>query len=220
MRGLFIALEGPEGSGKTTQATRLAERLRQQFDAVIVTREPGGTVAGERIRAILLDQMECAILPETEALLLAAARAQHVGEVILPALERGAAVVCDRFVDSSLAYQSGGRGLPLSEVLAINRMATMGLQPDLRVLLDLPVEEGLRRRFGGAGEVNRIDLAGTEFHERVRACYHQLVAADPVAWVVSDASRPPAAVAEDLWNAVAAMLAHSAGAGKRGRQSA
>jgi dTMP kinase len=220
MAGLFIVLEGPEGSGKTTQARTLAGRLSERFDEVIVTREPGGTLTGERIRSILLDQIECAILPETEALLLAAARAQHVGEVILPALERGAAVVCDRFVDSSLAYQSGGRGLPLDEVRAINRMATMGVEPDLRVLFDLPVEVGLERRFGGSDAVNRIDLAGVEFHERVRSCYHTLVAATPEAWVVIDANRPPAEVAAELWKAVAAGIASLAGAGERGRQSA
>lgn len=220
MPGLFIALEGPEGSGKTTQARLLAERLRGRFAEVIVTREPGGTPAGERIRAILLDQMECAILPATEALLLAAARAQHVGEVILPALERGAAVVCDRFVDSSLAYQAGGRGLPIEEVRSINRLATGGLEPDLRILFDLPVDVGLRRRFGGAGEVNRIDLAGIEFHERVRACYHRLVEADPDAWVVIDAGQSPAQVASDLWQVVEARLTQPAGTGERGRHSA
>ena len=220
MSGLFIALEGPEGSGKSTQARRLAERLRDRFEEVIVTREPGGTTVGERIRAILLDQMECAILPETEALLLAAARAQHVGEVIRPALERGAAVVCDRFVDSSLAYQSGGRGLPLAEVWAVNRMAIQGIEPDIRVLLDLPAEDGLRRRLGGAGEINRIDLAGIEFHQRVRACYHQLVAADPESWVVIDASRPRAEVATELWRAVTAHPALAGPAGAQGGKTA
>jgi dTMP kinase len=220
MPGAFIVLEGPEGAGKTTQARLLAERLRQRFPEVVVTREPGGTAAGERIRAILLDQFDCAILPETEAFLYAAARAQHVVEVIRPALERGAAVVCDRFVDSSLAYQSGGRGLDLAEVQAIQRMAVRGVEPDLRVLLDLPVEEGLRRRLDSAAEVNRLDLAGVEFHERVRGCYHQLVAAAPDRWVVIDASRDPDAVATDLWQAVDDRLNLLAGAGKRGRQSA
>ncbi|MFM9108296.1 MAG: dTMP kinase [Chloroflexota bacterium] len=220
MAGLLIALEGPEGAGKSTQARLLAGRLRERFAEVIVTREPGGTAAGERIRSILLDQMECAILPETEALLLAAARAQHVGEVIRPALERGAAVVCDRFVDSSLAYQAGGRGLPLAEVRAVNRIAIREVDPDLRVLLDLPAEVGLRRRLGGAGEVNRIDLEGIDFHRRVRACYHELVAADPGAWVVIDASRPRADVASELWRAVAALPALPAPLDSQGGHSA
>ena len=220
MQGPFIVLEGPEGAGKTTQARYLAERLRERYPEVVVTREPGGTAAGERIRAILLDQMECAILPESEALLYAAARAQHVAEVIRPALLRGAAVVCDRFVDSSLAYQSGGRGLPLIDVQSIQRMATQGIEPDLRLLLDLPVEVGLQRRFGAGDEVNRLDLAGVEFHRRVRSCYHELVAAAPDRWAVIDASGTPDAVCAAVWKAVEERLGPPSGAGEQGRHSA
>jgi dTMP kinase len=146
------------------------------------------------------------MLAETEALLLLAARAQHVAEVVRPALAAGRVVVCDRYVDSTLAYQGGGRGLPLAELRRLNHFATGGLMPDLRLLLDLPVEVGLARRLGGAGEVNRLDLADRAFHERVRAAYLELAAAEPAGWAVIDAARPAAAVAEDVAAAVRRLL--------------
>src|SRR5262249_44090333 len=151
-----------EGAGKSTQARLLAIRLKSEGLDVVLTREPGGTPIAEQVRKILLDQANCAMLAETEALLYSAARAQHVGDVIRPALERGAVVVCDRFADSTLAYQGGGRGLSMGDLRAVQRLATGGLTPALRILVDLPVEVGLRRRFGAADEVNRLDVAGVD----------------------------------------------------------
>jgi dTMP kinase len=206
VRGLFVAVEGPEGAGKSTLVRSLADRLRNAGFEPVATREPGGTALGEAIRGLLLAEEARAMLPATEALLYAAARAQHVGELIRPALARGAVVVCDRFVDSSLAYQAGGRGLPLDDVRAAQRLALGGLEPDLRVLLDLPVDEGLARRFGSPEAPNRLDLESVSFHRRVRSAYHDLVRSAPAAWVVIDAGRPPAAVAEDAWQAVLARL--------------
>lgn len=212
MAGRFVVLEGPEGAGKTSVARALAARLADTGREAVLTREPGGTVLGEQLRRVLLEAGGRAILPATEALLFAAARAQHVSEVIGPALARGAVVVCDRFVDSSLAYQAGGLGLPLSEVRAIQRLAVHEVRPDLRVLLDLPVADGLARRFD-AGEPNRVDLADLAFHERVRVAYHDLVRADPAGWVVVDARQPLAAVADAAWLAVRRVATDAADGG-------
>jgi dTMP kinase len=206
MNGRFIVFEGPEGSGKSTQARRLADWLRQAELEVVLTREPGGTPLGERIRDLLLAHDAYAMLPEAEALLYAAARAQHVGEVVRPALARSAAVVCDRFVDSSIAYQAGGRGLPIDEIRAIQRLAIGDVRPDLRILLDLPVIEGLRRRFAAGEEINRFDRAETAFHERVRDAYLRLAAAEPEQWAVIDAAQPPDAVFRDVIAAVEMRL--------------
>jgi dTMP kinase len=211
--GWFIVLEGPEGAGKSTVARALAARLQAEGREVIATREPGGTALGEAIRSLLLDPASAAMLPGTEALLYAAARAQHVGELIRPAVARGAIVVCDRFVDSSLAYQAGGRGLPYADVVAAQRLALCGLRPDLKILLDLPVAEGLARRFGSGEAPNRLDLAELAFHERVRTAYHDLVRADPADWAVIDARQPPDVVAEAAWAVVAARLPATAAGG-------
>ncbi|MEA2532032.1 MAG: dTMP kinase [Thermomicrobiales bacterium] len=202
MSGIFIVFEGPEGSGKTTQARRLATRLSAQGRDVVLTREPGGTPIGEQVRTILLDQTNCAMLPETEALLYSAARAQHVGDVIRPALERGAVVICDRFADSTLAYQGGGRGLSMDDLRAIQRLATGGLTPTLRILVDLPVEVGLRRRFGVEDEVNRLDVAGIEFHRRVRSAYLEMAALDQ-SWIVIDGDDSVDVVEERIVQTVA-----------------
>lgn len=214
MPGLFIAFEGPEGAGKSTQVKRQASRLRAAGVAVVVTREPGGTAIGEQIRPILLEPNGHAMLPETEALLFAAARAQLVGEVIRPALEEGAIVLCDRFLDSSLAYQAGGHGLPMSEVRALQGFAIRGVPPDLKVLLDLPVADGLDRRLGGRDAVNRLDLESMAFHERVRATYHTLVAEQPGEWVVIDASRS-ADLVEASVTAAIGELTSAVGASRR-----
>lgn len=204
--GLFIVFEGPEGSGKSTQARRLEDSLRGTGVEVIRTREPGGTTIGEQVRSLLLDPERTDMLPLTEALLYAASRAQLVGEVIEPALRRGAIVISDRFVDSSLAYQVGGRGLPAAEVTTLQRIATGGLAPHLRILLDLPVTVGLARRYRAASEVNRLDAAERDFHDRVAAFYHRLVAANPEAWLRLDAERPLDDLAEAILTAVRSRI--------------
>ena len=206
MRGRFIVFEGPEGSGKSTQANRLAARLAASGVPVRLTREPGGTAIGERVRAILLSEQSAEMRPETEALLYAAARAQHVAEVLRPGVENGEIVICDRFADSSIAYQAGGRGLPAAEVVGIQRLATGGLTPDLRILLDLPAEAGLARRFSADEGVNRLDRAETAFHQRVRDCYLGLAAAAQDDWVVIDAGRSPEEVAGDVDQEVDRLL--------------
>ncbi|HYN17884.1 MAG TPA: dTMP kinase, partial [Actinomycetes bacterium] len=162
--GRLIAFEGVEGAGKSTQLELLRRELEGRGREVVVTREPGGTPVGERVRALLLDP-EVEIHPRAEALLFAAARAELVERVIRPALERGAVVLCDRYLDSSLAYQGGARGLGRGPVEEVNRFATGGLLPDLVVLLDLDPAEGLRRRPGDRDRIEALDL---EFHRRVR----------------------------------------------------
>ncbi len=199
-------MEGTEGSGKTTIAERLAESLRTLGHDTLVTREPGGTPIGELIRAVLFSPASSAMHAETEMLLFAAARAQHVAELIRPALERGAVVITDRFTDSSLAYQSGGRGLSFELVDSAQQLATSGLQPDLTLLLDLPVTTGLQRRFQDENPANRLDQETWQFHERVRMSYLALAAADPKRWRIVNAARDPHAVWLDAWNAVTTLI--------------
>ena len=193
-RGAFITFEGGEGSGKSTQIARLAETLRGAGAEVVVTREPGGTAIGDRVRALVLDVAHTGMAPRTELLLYEASRAQLVAEVVTPALERGAIVVCDRFADSSTAYQAFGRGLPLAEVLALNTLATGGLLPDLTLLLDLDPAEGLARATGAAG-ADRLESEELAFHERVRAGFLALAGAEPARVHVVDAADEPDAVA-------------------------
>lgn len=206
-RGLFIALEGPEGAGKSVQTSRLAAFLRARGLAVIQTREPGGTEIGDEIRTVLLRQRDSGMLPQTEALLLAASRAQHVRTVIQPALDRGDVVICDRYVDSTYAYQGGGRQLGRAALQPIQAFATGGQEPDLRLLLDLPVDIGLSRRFADPASLNRIDQDDLAFHERVRAAYLALVADHPEAWVVIDATRSIEEVGRQIRDAVIPHLA-------------
>lgn len=205
-RGLFITLEGIDGSGKTSAAQSLARYMQSEHAArVVLTREPGGTAIGEQIRDIILRAQD--MRPETEVLLFAAARAQHVAEVIAPALRRGDVVVSDRFVDSSLAYQWGGRGLPLDAIVRAQELALNGVKPDVKILLDLPVDQALRRRMAEIGSANRLDLETVQFHERVRTAYHELVAAAPCDWQVIDASGRQEQVAEAVVAAVSGYLA-------------
>jgi dTMP kinase len=207
MHGIFITFEGPEGAGKSTQLQLLAADLERAGRRVCRTREPGGTEIGERIRDVLLAASSGEMCAETESLLHTAARAQHVRELIRPALERGEVVLSDRFVESTLAYQGGGRGLPRDELREIQRLATGGLTPDLRILLDLPVELGLKRRLGDLAAVNRMDVEGVEFHKRVRAEYLAMASAEPDGWTIIDASRAPEEVARDVLRAVQGVLA-------------
>ena len=189
--GYFIALEGGDGAGKSTQAQALAEWIRSKGHEVVVTREPGGSAIGQRLRAMLLDVGNTGISHRAEALLYAADRAEHVETVIRPALERGAVVITDRYLDSSIAYQGAGRDLSGSEVGRINRWATEGLVPDLTVLLDVD-PEAARERFTEA--LDRLESEPLEFHSRVRAGFLGLAAADPARYLVVDAGQPPAAV--------------------------
>lgn len=202
MSGVFIALEGIDGSGKSTVAQRLADAVRAVGLEVVLTREPGGTAIGEQVRDVLLGARSLDMRPETEALLFAAARAQHVAELIRPALQRGAEVISDRFTDSSLAYQWGGRELSKELVIGAQTLATGGLEPDLKLLLDLPVELALRRRNPDADSSNRIDREAVDFHNRVREAYHSLAAADPQRWRVLDAAQPVDGVVEQAMRAI------------------
>jgi len=164
--------------------------LQQLGHDVVATREPGGTRIGDRVRAILLDPAHTEMLASTEFLLFSAARAQHVGQVIRPHLERGGVVLCDRFADSSLAYQGYGYGRELEALRAISRYATDGLLPDVTLLLDLPVEVGLQRKQGGSGDAwNRMEQKLLDYHDRVRAGYLSMAAAEPQRWVVLDGSQ-------------------------------
>jgi dTMP kinase len=199
MRGLFVTFEGIDRSGKTTQASLLCEALGG--DALGV-REPGGTAAGERVRAILKDP-SLPLSPEGEALLFAAARAELVTEVILPALALGRVVVSDRFLDSSLAYQGGARGLGIDDVERVNRFATRGLRPDLTFLLDLPVSEALLR----GGESDRFEDEGSELQEAVLTAYEHLIEADPERWRRVNASRSPDEVHAEVLSLVEAARA-------------
>ncbi len=191
----FITLEGVEGCGKSTQARRLAQALRAAGRDVVATREPGGTPLADAVRAIFLDASHGGMSPLTELLLVSAARADHVDRVIRPALERGASVVCDRFVDSTRAYQGGGRGLSREIVDAIESPARAGLLPAVTLLLDLPAEEGLararRRHAAAAGPDDaptRFDEAEIAFHRRVRSAFLRLAGEEPGRLVVIDAS--------------------------------
>jgi dTMP kinase len=188
---LFVTFEGPEGGGKTTQIRLLADWLAEQGCDVVTTREPGGTRIGNAIRAVLLDPEHVEMRSEAEILLFSAARAQLVGQVIRPQLGRGGVVLSDRFADSTFAYQGYGRRLDLNALRMITAFATGGLTPDLTICLDLPVEEGLRRKQGGAlAEWNRMEREEREFHERVRAGYLAMARAASDRWLVVDAMQP------------------------------
>jgi dTMP kinase len=206
----FIALEGPDGAGKSSVAEQLAARLFAEGHSVLLTREPGGTRLGEQVRGILLDTASVQRAPETDALLFNAARSQLVREVIRPALARGELVVCDRFADSTLAYQGYGSGLDVALVRARGAVPPAGLRPDLVVLLDVPVSVGLARRGrGDPSALTRFEDGARHdaaFHERVRAGYLELAEAEPWRWRVIDADRPRDQVADDVADAVVSFL--------------
>lgn len=195
---MFITFEGPEGSGKSSQIGPLKAFLENKGFSVLATREPGGTVIGNQIRDCLHDVNNREMISETEFLLYSASRAQLVREVILPALEEGQIVLCDRYADSTLAYQGYGRMLPLKDLKKITNFATGGLQPHLTFLLDIDVQRGLARRVVGQAEMNRLDLEEIAFHQRVREGYHKLSQSDPERWCVIDADRSAESVLKDL----------------------
>ena len=203
---MFITFEGPDGSGKTTQFRRLAARLTAQGRAVLPVREPGGTELGESVRELLLQGRGGVMDARAELLLFCASRAQLVSERILPHLEAGGVVLCDRFADSTLAYQGYGRGLDLKVLRDVLNFATRERWPDLTLYFDLEVETALARR-NADGEVNRLDAESLDFHRRVRAGYLELAARDPQRWCIIDARPPADAVEHAVNDAVAAHLA-------------
>ena len=201
MRGRFITVEGGEGAGKSTQIQRIGAWLAERGHAVVHTREPGGTQLAEQLRTALLDAKNTAVSELTELLLMFAARAQHLDELIRPALSRGEWVVCDRFTDATWAYQGGGRGLPAKQIAALEKLVHGDLQPDLTLLLDLPVRVGLAR-VALRGEADRFEREPEAFFERVRQAYLERAKDQPDRFEVIDASLTPDAV----WSQIAHVL--------------
>ena len=201
--GLLIAFEGGEGSGKTTQARLISIWLREQGFDVVTTHEPGATKVGMRLRALLLDTAHAGMSPYAEALMYAADRAEHVASVIQPALDRGAVVITDRFIDSSLAYQGTGRGLRSADIARLNSWATGGRKPDLTILLDMPPEAGLGRR---ARSADRLEAEPLEFHHRVRAGFLALARAEPSRYLVLDANRPVDEISQEIKDRIREIL--------------
>lgn len=193
----FITFEGPDGCGKTTQARRLAEDLKEAGSSVLLTREPGGTAIGDQVRKVLMSLDNRRMHPRTEFLLFSASRSQLIHEVIQPHLQGGGVVISDRFYDSSLAYQGYGHGLPLDALRQVTAFVTDGVVPDLTILLDLPAQTGLARRRDG-GNWNRLDDYDLAFHERARQGYRSLAEAEPNRWVVIDADRPPEVIQREI----------------------
>jgi len=211
-RGKFITFEGPEGGGKTTQAKRLLAHLAEEGHEVLYTREPGGTPTGEAIREILqYDKAGEPLCDETEVFLFAASRAQLVRKVIIPALERGTHVICDRFADSTTVYQGYGRGFDIDQMIAINTFAIDGATPDLTLLMDVEVAVGFDRIASRQRELfqksDRIENEAREFHERVRRGYLELAARYPERFFKIDAARDPAEVEVDVWRRVQHVIA-------------
>jgi len=201
---IFITFEGGEGCGKSVQAKALYKRLSQLAIPVVLTREPGGTAFGRKIGRWLKWTEGTDISPLTELLLFNASRAQLVTQVIQPNLESGKAVICDRYADSTTAYQSYGRGLDLEMVTAINNVATQGLKSDLTVLLDMPIEKGLARKR--TKKQDRFEQEDITFHQRVRDGYLKLAANEPGRWLVIDASQPKEKIEEIIWQRVSELL--------------
>lgn len=197
MSGLFITLEGPEGAGKSTNREYLAARLRERGIDVLLTREPGGTPLAERVRELLLAPSDEAMASDTELLLVFAARAQHLAQVIVPALGRGAVVLCDRFTDATYAYQGGGRGLDVARIAQLEDFVQGSLRPDLTLVFDLPVEVGLARA-AARGRLDRFEQEGRAFFEAVRSTYLQRAKAEPARYRILDAAQSLAAVQRDL----------------------
>ena len=206
-RGRFITLEGGEGAGKSTQARRLVERLSGLGHQVVLTREPGGSPGAEALRALLVEGEADRWSPLSETLLMYAARADHLERTIRPALARGAWVICDRFLDSTRAYQGAGGGVTVDLIAALERSVVGADAPDLTLVFDLPVEAGLARAAGRAGGEARFEGKGAEFHQRLRAAFLDIARREPDRCVVVDAAPGPDAVAEAVWKAVAGQFA-------------
>ena len=201
--GLFIAFEGGEGCGKSTQSRLLLKKFERQNIRAVLTHEPGGTALGNELRKALKRKGGSFISPQAELFLVAASRAQLVAEVIRPALEEGRVVICDRFTYSTLVYQGYGRGLELSFVEKVNNIATGNLKPDLTILLDISPEQGLARKQSLR---DRFELEDLSFHRRVREGYLRMVAAESERWLLIDASLPKAKIAEIIWDRVSKLL--------------
>jgi dTMP kinase len=206
MKGKFIVLEGIDGSGKTTQLKLLGDKLKGRGLLVLHTREPGGTRIGDKIREILLNPEYQELVPRAEAFLYAAARAQHVAQVILPALAKGTIVLCDRFLDSSLAYQGFGRGIEVSLLERINEPATDGLVPDLTIVLDFCTEDGMDRINLSGRRIDRIEREAGAFHQRVRMGYLALARRSPGRYRVINANRPVEQVHRDIMMAAEGVI--------------
>ncbi|WP_255868182.1 dTMP kinase [Arthrobacter sp. zg-Y844] len=205
-RGLFIAMEGGDGAGKSTQAQRLAAALQETGRTVLRTREPGGTPVGEQLRALVLEHGNGEIDARTEALIFAASRAAHVQQVIEPALAAGTVVVCDRYVDSSIAYQGAGRQLGTDAVRTLNDWATGGLEPNLTVLLDVDPERGRDRRTAGDAAEDRLESEPDAFHLQIRLAFLEAAQAAPGRYLVLDAGRPVDELAETILRRVEKLL--------------
>lgn len=200
---MFVTIEGPEGSGKSSVTKEVVKLLEQEGMEVILTREPGGTPISEQIRNVILDKENTSMDPVTEALLYAAARRQHLVEKVWPLSKAGKIIISDRFLDSSLAYQGGARGLGIDYVLAMNQYATDGYYPDLTLLFDIDPRLGLQRIAANKGrEVNRLDLEKIEFHDSVRQTFLSLAKRFPDRFVILDASKPFEDVIKDAYNAI------------------
>ena len=204
---MFITLEGPEGSGKTTAVNEAVKQLEKLGYSIVRTREPGGTPIAEQIRNVILDKENTKMDPRTEALLYAASRRQHLVEKVWPALKEGKIVICDRYLDSSLAYQGGARGLGVDNILNVNMFATENTFPDLTLLFDITPEEGLKRIAANASrEVNRLDLEKIEFHQKVRESFLYLAKKYPERFIIIDASKSREEVAKDTLDAILSRL--------------
>ena len=204
---MFITLEGPEGSGKTTAVEAAVKALEEKGYQIVRTREPGGTPIAEQIRNVILDKANTNMDPRTEALLYAASRRQHLVEKVWPALKEGKIVICDRYLDSSLAYQGGARGLGVENILNVNLFATENTWPDLTLLFDITPEEGLKRISANANrEVNRLDLEKLEFHHKVRDTFLELARRYPDRFVIIDASKSREEVAKATLDAIMSRL--------------